>query len=675
MTSFAIDESDPAKRALASVEGMGGLLLSRRTVRQLSLVVPTPSARLHPYRQLLYSHWLDCTVYLFVDGSIAFYDCREPVPQTLPSSEATMTPLQRLQRRAPSTPAAVWPASSLSLEPDDVPNSFAILHTMQSLTPAQERLRTKAIHSVIEELPDFVPEKEQPRASPFDVLLARRLAPESDFARAAAVTQSTTAQALLAPAVAHLLRPQARRVWLAIGTRAGRMLLLDVESGQCVEPASQVHSGPISHLCVTKQGNAIFSLGEDSLVQMWHIRGLDAKGLDEPAAVARAHYTCPRQPPAPHFRPMPLLFSPVLEPARRFYLAGVPLQAALMGLRLFILLRDSQAPSVGSAVSLFVFDAEAGATMVHGRADDHAAPVTALAVCEALQIVATADRAGLVKLWREDNTLVKTLDLSVPISAACFLNDGAELLVAADRHLHLVKLAAHLPPGMQQLALSAQQGRDLPWENGDRLEQPVGAATSLSEYLPPDVCDDIEAEEDAMYPAPLTSLRRNFMASHADIFAVAPRGAGASSMSSRLPTRQGQRRHQHSSPKTPTSPPHAGGKASAPTSAAARARSAAAEKMAALDNRDAVLFQVLQRREAAMRNTAAETRKVSRREARRALRELRRGDPSYEALREMSIRYGQDTGADDGPSAVEREHTEDDQRVSRHGSAPPPRQV
>jgi hypothetical protein len=544
---------------------------------------------------------------------------------------------------------------------------------MQTLTPAQERLRAKAVHSVIEELPDFVPEKEQPRASAFDTLLAHRLAPESDFARTAAVTQSTTAQVPLAPAVAHLLRPQARRVWLAIGTRAGRMLLLDVESGQRVEPASQVHSGPISHLCVTKQGDAIFSLGEDSLVQMWHITGLETKDLEKPAVVARAHYTCPRQPPVPHFRPLPLLFSPVLEPARRFYLAGVPLQAALMGLRLFILLRDSQAPAVGSAVSLFVFDAKAGATMVHGRADDHAAPVTALAVCEALQVVATADRAGLVKLWREDNTLVKTLDLNVPISAACFLNDGAELLVAADRHLHLVKLAAHLPPGMQQVALSVQQGRDLPWENGDRLEQPVGAATSLSEYLPPDVCDDIEAEEDAMYPAPLVSLRRKFMASHADMFAVA---RGASAISSRLPTRQGQRRHQSSRmSKTPSSPPRTGGQASLPASAATRARSATAEKMAALDNRDAVLFQVLQRREAAMKNTAAETRKVSRREARRALLELRRGDPSYEVLRVMSSKYGQDTGTDDKPAEVEGKHAEDDQKTSRHGSASPPRQV
>ena len=604
--------------------------------------MPAYSPKAPSLRHLLYSHWLDCSVGLRSDGSIALYDGRQPAVTQVTKEDTMPTPLQRLRRLAPTAPAAEWPAAHLPLEPGDEPRCIALLHlTQQELTPAQEKSRAKAVAAVEDAMPDFVPEGEQPRASDFDLLVAARLAPESRLAQEAAVLPRPTSSAgqptqPRAPSPAHLLRPTARHVWLLVGTRAGRIVLLNTESGQCLEPAAQVHSGPIVQFCVAAKDGLLFSLGEDSLVQTWQIKGTQLHHLAEPAAVVRSHFSCARRRPAPHLRPMPLLMAPLVTPVRRFYLSGVPLRAALMGMRLFIVLRDTAPVASSSAQSLFVYDAAAGATMVHARADDHAAPITALAVCDALQLAVTADRAGQLKLWREDNTLMTTLFLNVPVSAACFLNDAAELLVAAELHLHLVKLAAFLPPGVQQFALEALQGRDLPWEDGDRLEQPIGALASLSEFLPPDVCEDLESEEASVYPTALASLRHKLMTTPANTLAAV---SAASAMSSRLPTRQG-RQQAGSAPGRKASAPPGGASAASPASAAARARSAVAEKMVALEKRDVTLYEVLSRREAAMRNSTSSRPKVSRRDARRALRELRRDDPSHRMLRLMSAKYG-----------------------------------
>lgn len=641
-----------------------GLLLSTQTQRILAHAVsppPKPGTRVH---QLLYSHCIDSTFSLTADGQLAFHDCRAPPADVAHSSKATPPA---------AAAAASWPPTATV--PSDLGTAvcMALLHVTETLTPQQEKRCQQAVRQLNEALPDFIPPENIPRATAADVLLATRLAPRSAFADAAmpspSVSNSPTPP-VPAPSVGHFLRPAAQRLWVLLGTEHGAITLFSPETGHNHTVLAQAHGDAVSHLCVAPSSEVIVSFGQDGLVHLWHVAGYEVVELLDAAAAARAHLACARQPPALHVRPLPLQAVPRLVGVRRFYLPGVPLAAALLGARLFCSLRDS---ATGHA-SLFLYDGDAEATMMHSRTDDHSSPLTALTACEALGVVATADRAGIVKLWSEDNSLLSTMDLDAPVAALCFLNNGAELLVSVQHQLHLLKVASFLPSSKKDQAVAALEGRAPPWISGEELVPIETSLLVLSEGLLPETCETVEADEESCYPAATLPLYRRLAAV---ALAADYMGLYGSSMPSRQPTRQGGRQTHTTATRLfsarspgpadnsardlrsdPTSERTAGretvgnAQKAAPTATGtARVQSAAAARRLALEQRDADVERVLSRRAAAMRSTAAAAAPASRRAARRALRDLRSTDPQSQALRAVCERYADADGQAPGAEA------------------------
>ena len=68
-------------------------------MRPLGPAVPAYSPKAPSLRHLLYSHWLDCSVGLRSDGSIALYDGRQPAVTQVTKEDTMPTPLHALGLR------------------------------------------------------------------------------------------------------------------------------------------------------------------------------------------------------------------------------------------------------------------------------------------------------------------------------------------------------------------------------------------------------------------------------------------------------------------------------------------------------------------------------------------------------------------------------------------------
>ena len=203
----------------------------------------------------------------------------------------------------------------------------------------------------------------------------------------------------------------------------------------------------VTHVIADEHGKHIVSLGADRLVAVWSCASL-ASGL--------------------------------LTILSTFFMPQPPCHVAILGTRLFVVLRDA----VLSFYPTVLYDLGANQSYHHHADDDHKREVTAATGSSTAGLFATAARDGCVKLWDADNMLVRIilfnespsppspclrsylhsyfshpglrtsgshtiqvreLSLANAITSCAFLNLNASLIVGVQHHLHCVKSEKFLP--------------------------------------------------------------------------------------------------------------------------------------------------------------------------------------------------------------------------------------
>ncbi|XP_069477995.1 WD repeat-containing protein 97 [Ambystoma mexicanum] len=81
----------------------------------------------------------------------------------------------------------------------------------------------------------------------------------------------------------------------------------------------------------------------------------------------------------------------------------------------------------------------------HRPGDDPHDKTTGLCCCPRLKLVASASRDGSVKIWNEENRLVRHLNLSMVPESLAFSSNQVDLLVGIQRHIYRIDLAKLLP--------------------------------------------------------------------------------------------------------------------------------------------------------------------------------------------------------------------------------------
>ena len=84
-----------------------------------------------------------------------------------------------------------------------------------------------------------------------------------------------------------------------------------------------------------------------------------------------------------------------------------------------------------------------GALLNGGEEHDH--EVTTIDVHRGFRLIASGDTGGLIKIWNYRRRLIREIKFTEPISAVCFLNAKADLVVGHKGKLSRVLAKDYLP--------------------------------------------------------------------------------------------------------------------------------------------------------------------------------------------------------------------------------------
>ncbi|XP_068093933.1 WD repeat-containing protein 97 isoform X2 [Hyperolius riggenbachi] len=202
------------------------------------------------------------------------------------------------------------------------------------------------------------------------------------------------------------------KFFILTGTEAGTLCVYDWSSCQILFQTEAHSPGQVTCLTSDPKNNYIISAGSDSMVKVWRFFPYSAGSLSLHMSFSCSH------------------------PVGRM---------CSFKSQLFVAFHDTQS----AAYSLVQYCLRTGNRKEHPPTDDHQDQITGLCSCAALRLVATSGRDGKIRLWDEDNRLIRTLCLNSTPDCLAFTGDRGDLLVAIHSHLYRINLFKHLPRSYQ----------------------------------------------------------------------------------------------------------------------------------------------------------------------------------------------------------------------------------
>ncbi|XP_072269276.1 WD repeat-containing protein 97 [Pyxicephalus adspersus] len=113
--------------------------------------------------------------------------------------------------------------------------------------------------------------------------------------------------------------------------------------------------------------------------------------------------------------------------------------------QLFIAFHDTSSASY----SLVQYCLRTKARKDHPPRDDHQAQITGLCCCPALHLLASCGTDGRIRVWNDQNQLIRTLCLNYTPESLAFVGDCGDLLVGMQSHIFRINLTKFLPKSYQ----------------------------------------------------------------------------------------------------------------------------------------------------------------------------------------------------------------------------------
>lgn len=154
------------------------------------------------------------------------------------------------------------------------------------------------------------------------------------------------------------------------GTLSGKLITFDHEIGCRRAMVSNAHTQAVSHMVAVASSRMAISASEDMCIRTWSI--CVSRGGD-------------------------------LEPLHTFFAPSLPAHLAAFDNRMGLALQ----PDAGGVSGFFVYALTENECYCHSPSHDHTAPITSAAAMASLRIFVTTDTTGLIKIWDDQNDLVR----------------------------------------------------------------------------------------------------------------------------------------------------------------------------------------------------------------------------------------------------------------------------
>ncbi|XP_023828155.1 WD repeat-containing protein 97 [Salvelinus sp. IW2-2015] len=135
-----------------------------------------------------------------------------------------------------------------------------------------------------------------------------------------------------------------------------------------------------------------------------------------------------------------------------------PLYLTLLGPLLAIAFQDPDS----ATYSLVHFSLLNQSRTDHPPSEDHLDCITGLCVCHQLRVFASSSQDGTVRIWDEDNRLLRTLQLSAEPECLAYSGQRGDLLLGIRGDLYRIRCAHLLPHDFQLRLLSTEMSDPIP---------------------------------------------------------------------------------------------------------------------------------------------------------------------------------------------------------------------
>ncbi|KAM3910182.1 WD repeat-containing protein 97 [Leptodactylus fuscus] len=198
------------------------------------------------------------------------------------------------------------------------------------------------------------------------------------------------------------------RLFYIIGSDDGHLRVYNWSS-DTVQCESEAHSpGRVTHLMSIPEKNSIITAGSDLTVKVWRFYPFSAESLS-------------------------LCMS--------FYCAQPVGRLCALNSLLFVAFHDSSS----ATHALVQYCLKTGTRSDHPPNHDHQDQITGLCASPGLGLVASCGRDKVIRLWTEENRLLRLLCLNASPEGLSFCSSRAELFVGIQGHIYRISLMKFLP--------------------------------------------------------------------------------------------------------------------------------------------------------------------------------------------------------------------------------------
>ncbi|GAA6074348.1 WD repeat-containing protein 97, partial [Tachysurus ichikawai] len=202
------------------------------------------------------------------------------------------------------------------------------------------------------------------------------------------------------------------RFLVMLGLHTGRVSVLQMHSGH-VQCKVSAHNGQnITSIQAYPDSNCLLTAGEDNFVLLWRVFPYTEDCLSVQTSVFCAH---------------------------------TPVCVSLLDSLLAIGIQQQHS----ATYSLVQIDLHTHTRCDHPPEHDHCSAITGLCACPNLRVFASCSQDGTLRLWDDENRLLRTLELNAEPECVQFSGRGGELLLGIRGDVYRIHCTHLLPPEFQ----------------------------------------------------------------------------------------------------------------------------------------------------------------------------------------------------------------------------------
>ncbi|XP_038077425.1 WD repeat-containing protein 97-like isoform X3 [Patiria miniata] len=130
-----------------------------------------------------------------------------------------------------------------------------------------------------------------------------------------------------------------------------------------------------------------------------------------------------------------------LAPLMSFYCAHTPLHMSVMRATLCVAFQDESS----ATYSIVHYNLKNKERNDHSPDQDHIDSITGIACNPRMGVFASSSTDGTIKIWDEDNTLIRSIKLNAEALSLNFYSQKGDLLVGIGNHIHRIDHASYMP--------------------------------------------------------------------------------------------------------------------------------------------------------------------------------------------------------------------------------------